>query len=341
MFRWLEGPGAAFKQPLPRSTNYLSAYDKEGQLLRLREGSMDDSNSNADKSSSSAEDAELDDTGGDSQESEGLNEADGDAKTKLPPARLRDLKPFPLNPDFMSQRVLDESSREEIYRRVAVQGKSVKVVSAELGVEMSRVGAVVRLKTLEKDWENKGKPIARPYQKAVLAMLPRTYHKTSPPPVHEPINDLPAHPATLQQIFHPTSESRAFTRVDAAAVFDRSLLPTDARVPHPELIALERQRAQGVDKAEVTRQQRERTKKDREERAAREEKRRGRLEKTVKTVAPAGEGGVGGRWEWRFTDFSVQDVGRDGRAPAGTGWRYGVPHQDRKRGQVKIPTRVQ
>jgi len=31
-------------------------------------------------------------------------------------------------------------------------GKSVREVSAELGVEMSRVGAVVRLKEIEKEW---------------------------------------------------------------------------------------------------------------------------------------------------------------------------------------------
>src|SRR5215471_10098677 len=39
MFWWLNGPGAAFKHPLPGSTNYLSAYDRKGKLLRVEEKS--------------------------------------------------------------------------------------------------------------------------------------------------------------------------------------------------------------------------------------------------------------------------------------------------------------
>jgi hypothetical protein len=37
----------------------------------------------------------------------------------------------------------------------------------------------------------------------------------------------------------------------------------------------------------------------------------------------------------------VDAVGRDGRDHKGVGWRYGVPHQDRKKGVVKIPTKVE
>jgi hypothetical protein len=74
---------------------------------------------------------------------------------KLPPEEKLDLRPFPLNSDFVSQSVLSEELREEIYNRVVNGGKSVKIVSAELGVDMNRVGAVVRLKTIEKDWVKK------------------------------------------------------------------------------------------------------------------------------------------------------------------------------------------
>lgn len=49
----------------------------------------------------------------------------------------------------------------------------------------------------------------------------------------------------------------------------------------------------------------------------------------------------GGKWEFRFKDISVQDVGKDGRSRKGVGFRYGLPAQDRKRGQIKIPTRVE
>ena len=38
-----------------------------------------------------------------------------------------------------------------------------------------------------------------------------------------------------------------------------------------------------------------------------------------------------GRWRWRVTEAETGKVG----------FRYGVPHEDRKKGQVKIPTRVE
>lgn len=105
MFAWLDGPGESFRHPLPHSTNYLSAYDRNGKLLR---------------------------EGEDTKES-----------------RV-DLMPFPLNNHFISESILSEQLREEIWRRVQLDKKSVRTVSVELGVEMRRVGAVVRLVELEK-----------------------------------------------------------------------------------------------------------------------------------------------------------------------------------------------
>ena len=46
------------------------------------------------------------------------------------------------------------------------------------------------------------------------------------------------------------------------------------------------------------------------------------------------------RWEYRFRDVSVDSVGKGGMAPGGVGERYGFPFEDRKKGAVKIPTRV-
>ena len=64
-------------------------------------------------------------------------------------------QPFPLNPFFRSQPVLDEAAREMIWRRVVQNKDPLKAVSAELGVDVRRVGAVVRLKELEKQLEAK------------------------------------------------------------------------------------------------------------------------------------------------------------------------------------------
>ncbi|KAH0544613.1 hypothetical protein FGG08_001263 [Glutinoglossum americanum] len=327
MFRWLRGPGENFRRPFPGSTNYLSGYDSQGQLWRSLENAP--SRSLGEEASDPSEESNLDSEGNPRQ-------------SKAAPEDKADLRPFPINSGFISQPVLSEELREEIYDRVISGGKSVKIVSAELGIDMNRVGAVVRLKAIEKDWVKKNKPLAKPYSKAVLEMLPTTPLMTFPlrPKMHEPINDLPVHPATTQQIFEPTSESRSFTRIDASKAFDPELLPTDERIPHPELIELEKERLLGIPQEERIERQRERAKRESEKREAKDRRRKEIEEATLKRVLSAESGGNGGRWEWRFREISVQDAGKDGRAPGGVGWRYGIPHEDRKKGQVKIPTRV-
>ena len=47
---------------------------------------------------------------------------------------------------------MSEELREAIYQRVAKDGATVSLASVEFGVSNERVGAVVRLKQLEKEW---------------------------------------------------------------------------------------------------------------------------------------------------------------------------------------------
>lgn len=61
-------------------------------------------------------------------------------------------QPFPVNPLFKSQPVLDERTRELIWEKVTQRGDALKVVSADMGVDVRRVAAVVRLKEVEKQW---------------------------------------------------------------------------------------------------------------------------------------------------------------------------------------------
>lgn len=124
------GPGENFRTPLPNSTNYLSAYDRRGRLLRQAD----------DKEAKSADPESVD--------SRALEAAARSGK--LEKEDMKDLRPFPLNDNFQSQSVLSDELRTEIWKRVKVDGKSVRAVSVELGVEMRRVGAVVRLVELEK-----------------------------------------------------------------------------------------------------------------------------------------------------------------------------------------------
>lgn len=70
----------------------------------------------------------------------------------LPPETEEDLRPFPANPFFRSQPVLSEDLREAIYQRVKKDGATVSLASVEFGVSNERVGAVVRLKQMEKEW---------------------------------------------------------------------------------------------------------------------------------------------------------------------------------------------
>lgn len=47
---------------------------------------------------------------------------------------------------------MDDRARELIWEKVMRNGETIKTVSAELGVDITRVAAVVRLKEVEKDW---------------------------------------------------------------------------------------------------------------------------------------------------------------------------------------------
>lgn len=135
MYAWLNGPGRAFVNPLPGSTNYLSAYDSKGRLRRSR----------IDK--------------GRSQDGGADEGGEGD-RGGLPPARDHEQRPYPLNENFTSQAVLSEALKDAIYNKVVVDGQSVSAASAHFNVDMRRVAAVVRLKEVEKNWQKKVSVIA-------------------------------------------------------------------------------------------------------------------------------------------------------------------------------------
>lgn len=173
-YEWLNGPGRQLKEPIPDSTNYLGAYDKYGNLVRAGPGwrkdgakaaaapkaeqdnaeaktekPVEDVTPAAQESLEQLEAAVLS-SETDEQEVSKASEAPGDGK--LPPETAEDLRPFPLNQWFRSQPVLSEDLREAIYQRVKKDGATVSLASVEFGVSNERVGAVVRLKQMEKEW---------------------------------------------------------------------------------------------------------------------------------------------------------------------------------------------
>lgn len=158
MFRWLNGPGSVFRQPLPGSTNYLNAYDRNGALLRAKDRSLGKSEQQVEEDEDEIDEDE--DVNEDGEIVPKKTQKTKEARVKetkdeppLPKENTEDLMPFPMNRQFRSQHVLSEELKDAIYERVMVDGKSVRDVSASLGVEMNRVGAVVRLKAVEKEWE--------------------------------------------------------------------------------------------------------------------------------------------------------------------------------------------
>ena len=176
--------------------------------------------------------------------------------------------------------------------------------------------------------------MARPYARAVLNMLPKTpFDPRAVLKPHESINDLPVHSYTRNQLFYPTSESRVFTRVDAARAFNENLLPADARIPHPEQIEFFKEAKLQLDPAERKRREDARTEAE-NARRQRSIDREARKEAAIMRVDK-------GRFEFRITEVNVDDAGKTGRGLKGVGWRYGHPSMDRKRGSVKIPTSVE
>jgi hypothetical protein len=152
------------KEPLPKSTNYLGAYDRYGNLVRAAPGyQRKPQEAEAKTEEGEEEDAEKKDEAT-PQGQESIDELelavrrdeekskDVDDAQRLPPETAEDLRPFPLNKYFRSQPVLSEELREAIYHRVTRDGATVSLASVEFGVSNERVGAVVRLKQLEKEW---------------------------------------------------------------------------------------------------------------------------------------------------------------------------------------------
>ena len=140
MFSWLNGPGAAFRHPLPGSTNYLNAYDAAGRLLRATDRQRK-SDKNGDGDEDDAAKADYPSL-----------EKNIQGERVIPRETLDDLMPFPLNRQFRSEPVLSEELKDEIFRQWKIDKKTVRRISSDLQVEMRRVGAVLRLKSVEEDW---------------------------------------------------------------------------------------------------------------------------------------------------------------------------------------------
>lgn len=62
-------------------------------------------------------------------------------------------QPFPVNPLFRSLPVLADETKELIWDKITKRGETIKSVSAEMSIDVRRVAAVVRLKAVQRQWE--------------------------------------------------------------------------------------------------------------------------------------------------------------------------------------------
>lgn len=137
---------------------------------------------------------------------------------------------------------------------------------------------------------------------------------------HEVVQALPAHPFAGRQAFVLTSESREFGRADAAEEFS---LPTpEQAVPIPTAVLVKKDMNSGMSRDDAVALAKQRDQLELEKKRELMTKREEELKKTTKVVSS-------GRYKWLIE----AETGK-------VGFRYGVPHMDRKKGQVKIPTRV-
>lgn len=181
MAEWLAGPGFKFRRQFPGSTNYLSAYDKQGNLSRRRAretqvASLLDPKEEELREKKALKEEEEDEI----DEAERKTRAEGRQADRAqregqlkrtPRERPSDMHPYPLNHNFRSQAVLSEELREELYRMIVVKKMDLQGTSAAYGVDMRRVAAVVRLKTVEKQWiEDVSLTIQSPSQNPVLLL---------------------------------------------------------------------------------------------------------------------------------------------------------------------------
>ena len=210
-------------------------------------------------------------------------------------------------------------------------------------------------------------------------MIPTTPYNPSTPTAitpHEPINDLPVHKLTEPQLFYPTSESRPFNRTDAGRVFSAAprlpdtldiaqdgapvspwqdttveltgkkgnetpvLKPADSRIPHPHLIPFAQDKSPDSPFAGESRAIAERYAarllEDETQRAEARRRAAAKAEaRTTRIETP--------RWEFIVKEVRAtrEGTGLDGRGSGSPGYRYGFPSAERKRGTVKIPTRVE
>ncbi|KAK4177561.1 eukaryotic mitochondrial regulator protein-domain-containing protein [Triangularia setosa] len=241
--------------------------------------------------------------------------------------------PFPSNKSFKSEPVLSSRARQTIWEAVMLKGMPLKAVSAQYQVDMRRVAAVVRLMEIEKRMERENAAMAIPYAQAVEKMLPRANLDSSEEEPFEPINDVHVHSFTMQQLFVPVSESREFTRKDAAKAFGDHILPPDHKMRIPELVDMEKAILNGIPQEKA---EQEFLKQTRES-----ERRFAESQKYVAAKKDAKKSKVDTeRFEFRIENFNSEAVGKKGRARNAVGWRYGVPFNDRQRGLYKIPTSV-
>ena len=184
MYQWLLGSGDKYRKAKPDGPNYLDSPMSRTQNATRRQGNAPQAKTpmeevteavgQLDEVPASPEDvtgsAVRTATGPMSEEEEYYDTMNRLKKARDAPstASRRDQTaqkqyPFPSNHHFVSQPVLSEELKEAIYKDIKAQGKTVRETSERFQVSMERVGAVVRMKQMERDWLEQVRCLRQPF----------------------------------------------------------------------------------------------------------------------------------------------------------------------------------
>ncbi|ODV78069.1 uncharacterized protein CANTADRAFT_27017 [Suhomyces tanzawaensis NRRL Y-17324] len=134
------------------------------------------------------------------------------------PGRNPELHPFPQNAACRTASIIPDELKQKICDDINENGMHAQEVAHKYGIKLARIEAVLRLNSIEKQWqqENKIFPDLENFASVMYKMFPLY----QPPHGADNLTEIPTPHKTLQQRFLTIAESEPFGPVDAAKILD-------------------------------------------------------------------------------------------------------------------------
>lgn len=130
------------------------------------------------------------------------------------------LQPFPDNSHCVTNFMISEDLREQIFQEIEMQGLSTQQVSQKYGLKIARVEAIAKLTKIEKSWveHKRMSPDVKKMADTVYKMFP--LFDPSQRSQRENLSEIPVPEKTLASRFLTIAESEPFGPVDAAKILE-------------------------------------------------------------------------------------------------------------------------